>query len=157
MTEVAHPQGTDWLEAFQSAIASLRPETVTALGLLYHPEADFSDPFQAIRGRPAIEAAYTAMFTNLHAARFEDLRLANVGPTEVVARWEFVFHWKADRPETRIAGTSWLTLCPETRLILRHEDHWDASALFAAVPAVGWAVRALKRQVAKAAHVTQSS
>jgi hypothetical protein len=161
---------------FLKAAASLGPQTLDALVAHYHPEARFQDPFQTVTGREAIAAVYRGMFANLIDPRFTDLAVAvtpagspapnpananenapgSPGPCWAV-RWVFRFRVKPGAPEQGIAGTSWLWLCPETGLIQDHQDHWDASELFAAFPALGWAIRGLKRRIATVGHVTEKT
>ncbi|MFZ9122626.1 MAG: nuclear transport factor 2 family protein [Burkholderiaceae bacterium] len=149
---------------FLKAAASLGPQTLDALVAHYHPEARFQDPFQTVTGREAIAAVYRGMFANLIEPRFTDLAVA-VAPAQApdspgpcwAVRWVFRFRVKPGAPEQGIAGTSWLWLCPQTGLIKDHQDHWDASELFAAFPALGWAVRGLKKRIAAAGHVTEKT
>lgn len=159
---------------FLKTAANLGPHSLKALVAHYHPEARFRDPFQTVTGREAIAAVYRGMFANLIEPRFTDLAVA-VAPADSPApnpasatghapgrpgpcwavRWVFRFRVKRGAPEQAIAGTSWLWLCPETGLIQNHQDHWDASELFGAFPALGWAVRGLKRRIASVGHVTE--
>lgn len=161
---------------FLKAAANLGPHSLNTLVAHYHPEARFQDPFQTVTGREAIAAVYRGMFANLIEPRFTDLAVAvapagspapnpasatehapgSPGPCWAV-RWVFRFRVKPGAPEQAIAGTSWLWLCPETGLIQDHQDHWDASELFAAFPALGWAVRGLKRRIATVGHVTEKT
>ncbi len=149
---------------FLKAAASLGPQTLDALMAHYHPKARFQDPFQTVTGRASIAAVYRGMFANLIEPRFTDLAVAVVpantpggpGPCWAV-RWVFRFRVKLGAAEQAIAGTSWLWLCPETGLIQDHQDHWDASELFAAFPALAWAVRGLKKRIATVGHVTEKT
>ncbi|MFM1880091.1 MAG: hypothetical protein RLZZ344_325 [Pseudomonadota bacterium] len=145
-----------WAEEFCRLATSLSPETVEAFSQQYHPEAVFSDPFQTVVGRQAIAQAYQSMFTALSCPRFTDLHLAWSSPERLAIRWVFRFSTSGRAPETQIAGTSWLSLEPASHLILRHEDHWDASVLFGAFPGLGHLMRWLKSRVAHAGSVTQT-
>jgi hypothetical protein len=153
---------------FLHAAANLGPHTLNTLVAHYHPQARFQDPFQTVTGRESIAAVYRGMFANLVEPRFTDLAVAvasasanenapgSPGPCWAV-RWVFRFRVKPGAPEQAIAGTSWLWLCPETGLIQDHQDHWDASELFAAFPALGWAVRGLKKRISASGHVTEKT
>ena len=161
---------------FLKAAANLGPHSLNTLVAHYHPEARFQDPFQTVTGRVAIAAVYLGMFVNLIVPRLTGLAVAEApagspapyppsatehapgspGPCWAV-RWVFRFRVKPGAPEQAIAGTSWLWLCPETGLIQDHQDHWNASELFAAFPALGWAVRGLKRRIATVGHVTEKT
>jgi ketosteroid isomerase-like protein len=161
---------------FLQAAANLGPQTLDTLVAHYHPQARFQDPFQTVTGRDAIAAVYRGMFANLIEPRFTDLAVAVVPATATATatatanenalgspgpcwavRWVFRFRVKPGAPEQAIAGTSWLWLCPETGLIQDHQDHWDASELFAAFPALGWAVRGLKKRISASGHVTEKT
>lgn len=157
---------------FLKAAANLGPHSLHTLVDHYHPQARFQDPFQTVTGRDAIAAVYRGMFANLIEPRFTDLAVA-VAPASATAnanenapgspgpcwavRWVFRFRVTPGAPEQAIAGTSWLWLCPETGLIQDHQDHWDASELFAAFPALGWAVRGLKKRISASGHVTEKT
>lgn len=154
---------------FLQAAANLGPHSLDTLVAHYHPQARFQDPFQTVTGRDAIAAVYRGMFASLVEPRFTDLAVAvtpAVAPSGDAqsgqgqcwaVRWVFRFRVKPGSPEQAIAGTSWLWLCPQTGLIQDHQDHWDASELFAAFPALGWAVRGLKKRISTSGHVMEKT
>jgi len=150
-------------DAFLQAAALLGPQSIDRLVAFYHPMARFQDPFQTVIGRQAIASVYRAMFKSLVHPRFTDLAAAVALPQPTDAhggpcwavRWVFRFQVRPKGPEHAIAGTSWLWLCPQTGLIQEHQDHWDASALFAAFPALAWLVRGLKKRIAAAGHLIE--
>ncbi|MFZ9314606.1 MAG: nuclear transport factor 2 family protein [Burkholderiaceae bacterium] len=150
------PERLAWAREFCGLAAALSPATVEAFAQHYHPQAVFSDPFQTVVGRPAIAKAYQSMFGALTAPRFTDLEVAWTNTETLAIRWVFRFSVSARAPETALPGTSWLQLDPSQGLICRHEDHWDASALFGAFPGIGAVVRWLKSRVAHAGSVTQT-
>lgn len=150
------PERLAWAQDFCALAASLSPATVEAFAQQYHPQAIFSDPFQTVVGRPAIAQAYQSMFTALTYPRFSELQAAWTNTETLAIRWVFRFSVSARAPETALPGTSWLRLDPVSGLICHHEDHWDASALFAAFPGIGVVVRWLKSRVAHAGSVTQT-
>lgn len=150
------PEAQTWAEQFCNQAQGLSPETIAAFTALYAPEAVFSDPFHTLQGRAAIAQAYGAMFQSLVNPQFSELQPAWADAHRVAIGWKFRFAVSPRSAVTEIAGTSWLRLDPASLLILRHEDHWDASAFFGAFAGLGGAVRWLKSRVAHAGSVTRA-
>lgn len=147
-------QRQEWQSRFTQAVTALSPQTVRGFLESYAVNAVFEDPFQRVTGRQAISMAYLKMFENLHAPQFTNLQFAWVSDSYLAARWLFSFRRKPASPQRTIWGTSWLTLDTEFGLIAQHEDHWDASELFAAFPGLGVAIPWLKSRVAHPISVT---
>ncbi len=156
-----------WKETFIRRAEALGPETMDQFTSLYAVDCQFSDPFHSLKGRKAIDQAYRSMFLNLHAPCFTDLVMAEVTSrhpfnhaqaepleVELAARWVFRFAVGPNKPMQAIAGTSWLCVNGQTGEITRHDDHWDAASLFEAFAGLSWAIRYLRRRVARAAIVT---
>lgn len=146
-----------WAQDFCRLASALSPETIAQFSMLYAPDALFSDPFHRLQGRAAIADAYRSMFRSLVSPGFFELSVAWVHSDKLAVGWVFRFRLSSNGPTTEIPGTSWLWLDPDSRHIVRHEDHWDASAFFGAFTGLRKAVGWLKSRVAHAGSVTQKT
>ncbi len=157
------PLMTPSQEQFSRRAQALSLTTLNDFVVLYESDAEFTDPFQTVRGRQAIEEVYRSMFLHLVEPRFTKLKFATVArphgadADEWAVAWQFEFRTKEAGPLIRIPGTSWLMVSNETGLVVRHVDHWDASELMAGYPILSWAIKRIKRRIAKAGHVIETS
>ena len=146
---------------FSSAATSLSEDNLDQLLAFYSPEARFIDPFAELVGQAPIRASYASMFKHLHGARFVCQDWANAidsgASPKMMMTWLFLFKARPSSQETCIKGASWLELNPDTLLIDLHQDYWDASALLAAFPGLGWLIRKVKSRIANAGHVIEKS
>lgn len=134
------PELVDWYQ-------SLTPESIPRAGLFYAPDARFKDPFNDVRGVPAIERIFRHMFEQLQSPRFV-VRDVCRGETSAMLCWEFSF--EAGGVAYRLQGSSRLEFDPKGQ-VLSHVDYWDpAEALFMRVPVLGWMLRKLYARLAAA-------
>jgi steroid delta-isomerase len=130
------------------------PVDVERLDGYYTEDAFFKDPFNEVRGLPAIRRIYAHMFEALAEPRFVvTQRIAQGG--ECVLLWDFHFRyrsWRADLPQC-VRGASHLRLAPDGR-IAWHRDYWDpAEEVYEKLPLLGSLMRWLKRRAAAGAKV----
>jgi steroid Delta-isomerase len=125
----------------------LSPQTLAQLEALYAQDARFKDPFNEVRGRPAIGAVFAHMFRQVHAPRFVVHAALAQGDTALLT-WTMHYRRSArSRREQAIRG------CTELRfdadgLVVLHRDYWDAAEeLYEAVPILGALLRAIKRRL----------
>jgi len=126
---------------------SLSPEALADLGTLYTDDARFKDPFNAVRGVPAIRGIFEHMYTSLHAPRFVVTGRV-VDGAQCFLVWEFRFRFRRfdTRTEQVVHGGSHLRFAPDGR-ICDHRDYWDAAEeLYEKLPLVGGLMRWLKRR-----------
>jgi steroid Delta-isomerase len=125
---------------------AITPESVARLGELYSPEADFKDPFNEVRGVPAIAGIFAHMFVALEAPRFVVNDIV-VQADQAFLTWDFLFRFRRLREgEQRVRGASHLRFAPDGRIAL-HRDYWDAAEeLYEKLPLVGALMRWLRRQ-----------
>lgn len=135
------------VERIVQYFATLKPESVAQIRLLYSPYARFVDPFNDVVGLPAIEGIFTHMFVALEAPRFVIIERIVQGQ-QCFLTWDFHFRFKnfqKDTPQT-IRGGSHLVFSEEGLVIL-HRDYWDAAAeLYEKLPVVGSLMRWLKKR-----------
>jgi len=131
---------TRWFE-------SLTPHSVGQLAAFYSDGAHFKDPFNDVRGVPAITQIFEHMFTALHDPRFVVTQQL-VDGAQVFLVWEFRFRFKRFDTVTEqvIRGGSHLMLATDGR-ISEHRDYWDAAEeLYEKLPGLGALMRWLKRR-----------
>ena len=105
-----------------------------------------NDPFNEVRGVPAIQQVFTHMYVALEAPRFV-IHAVIVQGDQCVLTWDFLFRFRRFRSDLQtVRGASHLKLDAEG-LITLHRDYWDvAEELYEKLPAVGALMRWLKRR-----------
>lgn len=127
-----------WFEALDAA-------RVAGIGDFYSEDAYFKDPFNEVRGVPAIGAIFARMFEQLDAPRFRVKGRVGEG-REAFLLWDLEFRFRGRSAEQRIHGVSHLRLGEDGR-VTYHRDYWDtAEELYAKIPGLGAAVRWLQRR-----------
>lgn len=130
------------IEAFEGLTAADLPR----LGEFYAPDADFKDPFNEVRGVPAIRQVFEHMYVALEAPRFV-IHDAVAQGDQCVLTWDFIFRFRRfSREWQTVRGASHLKLDAHG-LITLHRDYWDvAEELYEKLPGVGSLMRWLKRR-----------
>ncbi|PWB17201.1 MULTISPECIES: nuclear transport factor 2 family protein [unclassified Comamonas] len=135
--------GVQRLVAFYESLA---PESLQQLGSYYAADAFFKDPFNEVRGVPAIAAIFAHMFETLHEPRFIVTQQLVQGERASL-EWEFRFRfrrWNAQASQC-IYGASLLRFDAQGR-VSHHRDYWDAAEeLYEKLPAIGALMRWLRR------------
>jgi hypothetical protein len=128
-------------------------ETLTAasaqqLEPIYAHDASFKDPFNDVRGLPAITRIYSHLFTQVDAPRFVISSQVIQGDNAFLT-WNFLFRMKRfSSAEQCIRGASHLRFDDDGRIAC-HRDYWDAAEeLYEKLPLLGSLMRALKRAAA---------
>lgn len=135
------------VERIAHAFETLSPAGVQTLGDIYAPHVRFKDPFNDVRGLPAVQRIFGHMFVALESPRFVVTHKVVDGAHCFLA-WEFHFRLRRfDRLANQcIVGGSHLQLAPDGR-ILDHRDYWDAAEeLYEKLPLIGALMRWLKRR-----------
>ena len=122
---------------------------VEHFGAFYAEDAYFKDPFNEVRGLPAIQRIFAHMFRQVDAPRFrvEERIVADNG---VVLAWTFHFRSRrlAGGGDQVMRGVSHLRFDAVGKVIY-HRDYWDAAEeLYMKLPAVGCLMRGLRRMIA---------
>lgn len=126
---------------------TISPRSVARIGEFYTADARFKDPFNDVRGIPAIEQVFAHMFESLHGPRFV-VTSRIVDGTQCFLVWEFRFRFKRFDTSTEqvVRGGSHLVLSADG-LISDHRDYWDAAEeLYEKLPVVGSFMRWLKQR-----------
>ncbi len=123
--------------------ASLTPDTVARAGQFYAADAQFRDPFNDVRGVPAIEAIFHHMFVTTEQPRFIIGERVVQGQQAFIT-WQFVFSLRGKAYQ--VEGGSHLRFNADG-LVVMHRDYWDAAEeLLAKLPLVGAPIRWLRRR-----------
>ena len=135
----------DAMTRFVRYFEQLQPADVARLDQHYAAEARFKDPFNDVRGVPAIARIFQHMFDSLEQPRFVVTRQLLQG-TEAFLTWEFTFRFRNFRRDQlqRIEGATHLQF-DHAGLVTLHRDYWDAAEeLYEKLPLVGALMRWLK-------------
>jgi ketosteroid isomerase-like protein len=127
---------------------TLTPGSLERIGTVYADDAWFKDPFNEVRGRPAIERIFRHMFEQVADPRFEVTRAMASGEDAFLV-WDFRFRLKSGRPGPQvIRGASHIQFAPDGR-VAYHRDYWDAAEeLYEKLPLLGGLMRFLRRRAA---------
>ena len=126
----------------------LTPESLARLAEVYAADAYFKDPFNEVRGTPALQGVFRHMFETLHEPRFTILETVRQEGRALLV-WDFDFRIKALAPhrKRRIHGASHIRFAPDGR-VAYHRDYWDAAhELYAQLPLVGRLMGYLARRM----------
>jgi steroid delta-isomerase len=132
--------------AYCALFANLRPSDLARFDAIYAPGARFKDPFNDVRGVPAIRAVFAHMYAAVLAPRFEILERGLDGDVGLV-RWRF--HYAERSGTTRsFDGVSRVSFDAQGR-VTEHLDYWDpVEAVWTRVPVLGALLRLLGRRLA---------
>jgi ketosteroid isomerase-like protein len=126
---------------------TLTPQSVSDLKDFYSASARFKDPFNDVKGVPAIEKIFEHMFVSLTQPHFV-ITGQVVDGDQAFLSWEFRFRFKRFDTQTDqvVLGTSHLVLDAQQRISV-HRDYWDAAEeLYEKLPWVGALMRWLKKK-----------
>jgi steroid Delta-isomerase len=138
------PQPVDRVVVF---FETLQRSSVQRMGDLYSEHAYFKDPFNEVRGLPAIQRIFNHMYVALDQPHFVVTDRVVQG-NQCFLVWDFKFHFKRFDTTTLqvVRGTSHLRFAPDGR-VSYHRDYWDAAEeLYEKLPLVGGVMRWLKKR-----------
>ncbi len=128
---------------------TLTPASLGRFDTFYADDAWFKDPFNTVRGLPAIRHIFAHMFEQLQEPRFVITEKVGAGRTAMLV-WEFSFRLRRrGTPQAmRICGASHLRFDAAGK-VEYHRDYWDAAEeLYMKLPLLGRLMRALQRHLA---------
>jgi steroid delta-isomerase len=126
---------------------SISASDVGRLGEVYAADAFFKDPFNEVRGVPAITRIFEHMFVQVDAPRFVVRETVAQGDAAFLV-WDFEFALRRPLPTRprRVRGCSHLRFDADGRVTF-HRDYWDAAEeLYEQLPAIGVLMRWLRRR-----------
>ena len=133
----------DRLIAFYNAFA---PDSVDRFAEFYSPDAYFKDPFNEVRGIPAIQRIFRHMFEQVGEPRFAVVDKV-VDARGAMLVWEFYFRVRLwGRGEAQVMrGVSHLRFDADGK-VCYHRDYWDTGEeLYMKLPGLGLLMRGLRR------------
>jgi len=125
---------------------NLAPGDLARLDEVYAPDACFRDPFNEVRGVPAIRRIFAHMFEQLDDCRFT-IKESIADADGAMLTWDMTFRMRRWQPAQlrRIHGATHLRFDAAGR-IAYHRDYWDAAEeLYEKLPVVGGLMRWLRR------------
>lgn len=127
---------------------NLSAADVERFGEFYAESAFFKDPFNEVRGLPAIRRIFEHMFRQVDAPSFR-IEEKIVSASGAMLVW--TFHFRSRRlggGSQEIRGVSHLRFDAVGK-VSYHRDYWDAAEeLYMKLPAVGCLMRGLRRMIA---------
>jgi ketosteroid isomerase-like protein len=128
---------------------TLAPDDVARLGEHYDDDAFFKDPFNAVRGVPAIQRVFAHMFESLDEPRFVVVDVVAQGD-DCFLTWDFLFRMRRfDRRLQTVRGATHLRWGASGRIAM-HRDYWDAAEeLYEKLPLLGALMRWLRRRASR--------
>ena len=140
---------TSPVESLVAFFEAIRPESISEFPKHYSEDAYFKDPFNEVRGMPAIQRIFSHMFEQVGEPRFVVVdQVADAGGAMLI--WEFYFRvrlWGKGEAQV-MRGVSHLRFNASGKVIY-HRDYWDtAEELYMKLPALGTLMRGLKRALA---------
>lgn len=120
----------------------LTPESVGRFGEFYAETACFRDPFNDVRGLPAIRRIFRHMFAQVQEPRFIVTEKVSTGETAFLV---WTFHFRRGGKAYAIQGVTRLRWDASGK-VDEHRDYWDAAEeLYMKLPLLGGLMRALRR------------
>jgi len=126
---------------------TLSPASLSVLDRYFAPGARFCDPFNDVRGIPAIRRVFEHMFATTVTPRFSVKEWVRSGE-RVYLYWDFEFALKGKGAQPmRVEGVSRVCF-NEEGLVSEHVDYWDPAAqLYEHLPWIGRLFAALRRRL----------
>jgi len=127
------------------------PASVARFPEFYNENAYFKDPFNEVRGLPAIQRIFTHMFGQVAEPHFVVTeKVADENGAMLV--WAFYFRmrlWGKAKGEVQVLrGVSHLKFDADGK-VCYHRDYWDAAEeLYMKLPAIGTLMRGMRRLLA---------
>ncbi len=126
----------------------LTPDRLAQLEHYYAPDARFKDPFNEVRGVPAIARIFAHMFATLDQPRFVVTQQCAQADQAFLC-WEFHYRmrrWRAGADQC-IHGATWVRFDAQG-LVACHRDYWDAAEeLYEKLPVIGRLMRWLRKML----------
>jgi len=133
------------LDALSDFFETLTPASLDQFGDFYADTAWFKDPFNEVRGLPAIRRIFAHMFAQLTAPRFVVHEKVGAGETAFIT---WTFHFQRGEQAMTIRGATHLRFDAAGK-VTEHRDYWDAAEeLYEKLPLLGTLMRLLRRRLA---------
>ena len=127
----------------------LTPDSVARFGEYYSDDAYFKDPFNEVRGLPAIQHIFAHMFDKVEEPRFIVTQRVQDDSGAMLV-WDFTYRVRLwGKGETQLMrGVSHIKFNDGGK-VCYHRDYWDtAEELYMKLPVLGALMRALRSALA---------
>ena len=138
------------LDRLADYFENMSAASVMEIGDYYADDAHFKDPFNDVRGVPAIRRVFSHMFDQVDEPRFVvTARMAGADGGAMLV-WEFHFRGRLGlRSQAHVIHGASHLLFDATGKVSMHRDYWDAAEeLYGKLPVLGGLMRALARKLA---------
>lgn len=128
---------------------TLTPASVERFGAFYAEDAYFKDPFNEVRGLPAIRRIFAHLFEQVEEPRFIVTEKLGAGEAAMLV-WEFSFRVRrfGTARALLLRGVSHLRFDASGK-VAYHRDYWDAAEeLYMKLPLLSGLMRGLQRALA---------
>lgn len=116
------------------------------LSPLFAEDVFFKDPFNQVKGVPAVLLIFKHMFNTLDHAQFDISHSAINGNVGYI-HWTFQFAFKDEIDLKSFEGLSQIRFNSQG-LVTEHIDYWDAGeVVYSKVPVLGWLVRFVAKKL----------
>jgi steroid delta-isomerase len=133
------------LDAIKRYYEGLQCADLARLGEYYGQNAYFRDPFNEVRGLPALHRVLEHMFESLDEPRFEFLDSFQA-QGQAFLTWDFRFRLRGRA--LCVHGSSHLKFDAHGK-VSHHRDYWDAAEqVWERVPVLGCLMRVLRKRLA---------
>ena len=131
-----------WAAAFSAPM----PGGLPALLALATEDIHFTDPFNDVRGKPALTAILEDMLERSDAPSFA-VHDITASDRAGYIRWSFSCIPKGRKDMWQFEGMSEIHIAEDGR-VKAHYDHWDSGAqLYAKLPVIGWIIRRIQAMI----------
>lgn len=136
------------LDALIQFYNEFTPASVARFAEFYSADAWFKDPFNEVRGIPAIQQIFAHMFSQVAEPRFVITEQV-VDASGAMLIWQFTFRIKlcGKGKEQVMHGVSHLKFDAQGK-VCYHRDYWDTvEELYVKLPLIGPVVRAFHKML----------
>ena len=139
----------DDLQKLIDFFETINAGNISQLAQVYTEDVFFKDPFNEVRGLPAVVQIFSHMFDQVDSPRFVVTSHVLQGD-QAFLTWDFLFRMKRfSTVEQCIRGATHLRFGSDGKANF-HRDYWDAAEeLYEKLPLLGSLMRGLKRLARK--------
>ena len=133
------------IENFKAVYQGLDASNISLVKTIYADDIVFVDPFNEVRGLPALVEYFSKLYRNLDSCNFEFLKVY-ANSTSAMLTWNMEFSHQAFRNRTvEVPGSTEIHFDEKINF---HRDYFDAGKMiYENIPVLGSAIRYIKRQV----------
>lgn len=126
----------------------LSKDNMTLVDEFYHPQVEFMDPVETIKGSEKIKTYYGNMYQNVKSIKFDFVEFHEAG-NHVIAIWKMTLETdKLNGGEPFSVDGNSVIKFDELGKAVYHRDYFDMGAfVYERVPVVGYVIRKIKERL----------